>query len=305
MEVERRREEASALRDFVHEQWRHLVTLFGVDGGEEAVDRDREFSVEEAIDEIVEGTDVRVRAVSNYKNDLRSGARKLLEHIDVIVEQLEDPIKISHKGFVYDPQVSSLLGSMDEVKILCDESDEVQDYIRSSYLTEQDHFFAILSMHYHEKEIFGNELRGDFIHRDVKQTGVFFTGHKLLAPAATLPDVKLALEHILLEDVVEYLKSLLSQERQREKKERGVHAISSSMETLSNPLRYLDELVTILELPLQLLTLEEDTVCVNKMGIKISSSDRPCEKIHLQEVEIGGDQNTILSLVEIALKDLG
>jgi len=303
MDVERRREEASALRDFVHEQWRHLVSLFGE--GEESVDLDRVFPVEDAIDEIVEGTDVRVRAVSHYKNNLRSGARKLLEHIDAIVEHLEDPIKISHKSFVYDPQVSSLLGSMNEVKRLCDESDGVQDYIRSSYLTKQDSFFAILSMHYNEKEIFGDELRGEFIHRDVKQTSVFFTSHKLLAPAATLPDVKFSLIHILLEDVVEYLKSVLSQERQREKKENGVHDLKGSMETLNNPLRYLDKLVTILELPLELVTLEEDTVCVNKMGIKISSSDRPCEQIHLQEVEIGGNHNTILVLVEIALKDLG
>ncbi len=304
MDVERRKKEASALRALFHEQWLHFLKLLGVNDEDISVEHVRDLPVGDAIDEIVEGTDARVRAIYNYQDALRSGVRKLLGHIDSIAERLAGPIKLSRKNFVYDPQASSLLGSMEEVKRLCDENEEVQRFIRTHCSLNQGSFFALLFMHYHEKEIFGDELRGDFIHRDVRQTSVFFTGHRLMAPAASEFEVRSALRHILLEDVVEYLKLLLSRERQNETGIREIHSLTESMRSLSNPYRYLDELVTILELPIDLISLEENTVCVNKMGIKITGSDRPYEEIHLQEIEIGGNHNNLLALVEITFSDI-
>ena len=296
MVVERRTKEAIELRGFFHEQWQHLSELLGVD--------EKAGLVDEAIDEVVDGTDARVRAVYHYKKSLRTGVRKLLNHVDGIIEQLAGTIKLSRKTFVYDSQVSSLLGSMDEVNRLCEESDEVKEYIKSSYTTEQDCFFALLFMNYHEKEIFGDELKGDFIHRDVRQISVFFTGHRLLAPAVSEIEVKTVLKHILLEDVVEYLKLLLSRELQHEKEQIDIHSFNNSMETLKNPARYLDELVTILELPIDLISLEDNTIRMNKMGIKVSDVDNSCDEIHLQKFEIGDNQNNLIALVEIAYNDI-
>ncbi len=304
MDVERRRREASALRNLFHEQWRHFIRLLGVDDEAIPAEQDRDLPVAEVIDEIVAGTDARIRAIYHHKDILRSGARKLLGHIDEITEQLAEPIKLSRKSFVYDSQVNSLLGSMNEVKRLCDESEEAQEYIRSSLTSGLDHFFALLFMHYHEKEIFGDELRGDFIHRDVRQTSVYFSGQRLLAPAASVSEVKSALKRILLEDVVEYLSSLLNRERRYESGTTAAHNVSNCMETLNNPLRYLDELVTILELPIDLVCLEENTIRINKMGLKVSSTDRSSNEIHLQEIDIGGVHNTLLALVEIAVSDI-
>ncbi len=304
MDVERRRKETSALRSLFHEQLLHLIRLLGVDADEIPEGQDEDIPVAEAIDEIVTGTDVRVRAISHYQERLRRGTRKLLAHIDEIVDRLNSPIKLSRKDFIYNPQASSLLGSMGEVRRICDESEEIQRYLKSVQAAEHDVFYALLFMHYHEKEIFGDELRGEFIHRDVRQISVYFSGHRLMAPASTVDEVKIALEHVLLENVVGYLKMLLSGERRNEVQASNHHNLCSSMDTLNNPERYLDELVTILELPLNLVSLEENTVCVNKMGIKVSRTGASCNEIHLQEVEIGGNHNNILALVEIARSDI-
>lgn len=304
MEVDRRRKEASALRTLFHEQWQFLIKLLGVDEEEMLEGQGGDLPVGDAIDEIVEGTDARVRAVYHYKSHLRAGVRKLLGHIDEIVGKLAEPIKLSRKSFIYDPQASSLLGSMQEVERLCDESDEIREYIKSSRVAGQDRFFALLFMNYHEKVIYGDELRGDVIHRDVRQTSVYFTGHRFLAPAATVSEVEIELKHILLENVVEYLKWLLCGERRYETSTTDINPISNSLESLNNPSRYLDELVTILELPLDLICLEENSICINKMGIKASSADRSHTEIHLQEVEIGGNHSNLLALVEIEFGDI-
>jgi hypothetical protein len=305
MAVERRIKEASALRVFFHEQWQHLTEILGVDEKELQDEAAYGLPVGEAIDEIVQGTDARVRAVYNYKDCLRTGTRGLLEHIDGIVDQISGAVMLSRKSFIYDHQVSSLLGSMKEVQRLCEESDEIQEYLNSIHPPAQESFYALLFMNYHEKIVFGDELRGDVIQRDVKQTSVYFSGHRFLAPAADELDVRLALKHILFENVVQYLKLSLNREKLAEKKSPEDYSyFSNSMETLNNPSRYLNKLVHILEMPLELISLHEDAVCVNSMGIKISDSANSEEEIHLQELEIGGSHSYLMALVEMPFNEL-
>jgi hypothetical protein len=304
MAVERRIQEASVLRDFFQEQWQYLLELLGVDDElpEEELDG---IPVAEAISEIVQGTDARIRAVSNYKDSLRAGTRSLLQHIDGIVERVPTAVKLTKKSFVYNHQISSLLESMKEVRKLCAESDEIQEYLKSPIAVEQGSFFAVLFMDHHEKVVFGDALKGDIIQRDVKQTSVYFTGHKLLAPAATEKEVRLALKYILFDNVVNYLKQFLTREKRSEiKGSEDFSYFSNSMESLNNPSKYLHKLVRILELPLQLISMHDDTVCINSMGIKQPGPGRPCDEVHLHELEIGDDDDNILALVEIDIDDI-
>jgi hypothetical protein len=305
MVAERRIKEASALRSFFHEQWQYLTELLGADDKAASDEGGYGIPVAEAIDEIVQGTDARVRAVYNYKDSLRTGTRGLLEHIDGIVGQISGAIKLSRKSFVYDHQVSSLLGSMKEVQKLCEESDDIQEYLKAIHPATQESFYALLFMNCHEKVVFGDELRGDVIQRDVKQTSVYFSGHRFLAPAADELDVRLALKYILFENVVQYLKLSLNREKQSETKSPDDYSyFSNSMETLNNPSRYLNKLVHILELPLELISLHEDAVCVNSMGIKIPDAAKSDDEIHLQELEIGGSHSYLMALVEMPFNEI-
>lgn len=304
MAVERRTQEASVLRDFFQEQWQYLLELLGVEDDLPEADSNG-IPVGEAISKLVQGTDVRIRAVSNYKDSLRSGTRVLLQHLDGIVERVPAAVKLTRKSFVYSHQVSSLLESMKEVQRLCSESEEIQEYLKSPIAVEQGSFFAVLFMDHREKVIFGDAMRGDIIQRDVKQTSVYFTGQKLLAPSATELEVRLALKHILFDNVVDYLKLFLSREKRSEiKGSDDFSYFSNSMETLNNPSKYLHKLVRILELPLQLISMHEDRVCINSMGIKATGSGKSCDEVHLHEFEIGDDDDNILALVEIKIDDI-
>jgi len=301
MANERRIVEASSVRTFFQEQWQYLTQLLGVDTEGYLPGVSDSQSLSEAVDMVVEGTDARVRAVNSYKKRLRSGIRILLEHIDGMVNQIPEPLKLSRHNFVYDPQVNAFFPSMDEIERLVFQSREISRYIASSHITNTGSFYVLLFMNYQEQEFFGNELQGEVVQRDVKQTQVVFSGHRFLAPSRSDLEVRQALKRVLFENVIEHLKLLLTQQRQAEAQQTtSVAVATSAMQSLNNPAEYLNTLVELLELPLDLVRLHERTVRLNKMGVKLSDSrGEDGDDIRLNHLEIGEECTGLLILAEI------
>ncbi len=310
MAVDRRAEEASALRAFFHEHWRQFIRLLWADTDGDFFEEYDSQAAGEAIDKLVEGTDSRVRAVNNYKKALRAGTGALLEHIHSIIDRLPGALKLTHHNFIYDPQISTFFTSMDEISRLCRESQEICEYAATATTTDSESFFALLFMQYREKEIFGNALRGDVLQRGVKQTSVFFTDHQFLAPADSESGVRQALKSILFENVVEYLKLQLTFRHKEELLKSACHVstIAEKMNSLNNPLEYLRTLVELLKLPQDLIHLHENTVKINRMGIKVANVPGEAgDEIHLQDIELGEGHAHLLMLTEIPweILDLG
>ena len=69
--IDRRIEEASALRQFFQEQWGVLQRLMGGDPELQVECKVRETRLTERVESIVDGTDVRMRGVSRYQKRLR------------------------------------------------------------------------------------------------------------------------------------------------------------------------------------------------------------------------------------------
>jgi len=301
MGVERRVAEASSVRDFFQEQWLHLTQLLGVDTEGYLPGVSDSQSLGEAVDMVVQGTDARVRAVNSYKKRLRYGTRVLLEHIDGMVNQMPEPLKLSRQNFVYDPQVSAFFSSMDEIEKLCFQSHDLNQYIATAHTTNTGSFFALLFVKYLEKEFYGNELQGEIVQHDVKQTQVIFTGHRFIAPSRNGIEIRQALKQVLFENVIEHLKVVLAHRRQEEAQQTtSIVVDTSGMQTLNNPVEYLNTLVELLEMPLDLVRLHESTVRLNKMGMKLSDSDDTNgDEIRLNNLEIGEDYTGLLMLTEI------
>lgn len=301
MAIDRRTDEASVLRDFFHEHWQHLASLLWAGTGGDSSDGYDSQASGAAVDMLVDGTDARVRAVNNYKKELRAGTGALLQHISNIVDGLPGAINLTHHNFIYDPQISTFFSSMEDISILCRESSDVSEYVAATRVDEES-FYALLFMRYREKEFFGNALRGDVLQREVKQTSVFFTDHKLLAPANSELAVRQTLKRILFENVIEYLKQQLTSRRRDELRMAADHSssIADKMQSLNNPMEYLRTLVELLKLPQELIRLHENTVRINRMGIKVLNTPGvEGEDVHMQSIELGEEQSHLLILAEI------
>lgn len=302
MAADRRTDEASVLRDFFHEHWQHLARLLWAGIGGDSSDRYAAQASGAAVDMLVAGTDARVRAVHNYKKELRAGTGALLQHIGSIVDGLPGAINLTRHNFIYDPQISTFFSSMEDISILCRESSDVSEYVTAATKVGEESFYALLFMRYREKEFFGNALRGDVLQREVKQTSVFFTDHQLLAPANSELAVRLALKRILFENVIEYLKQKLTSRRREELRMAADHSrsIADKMQSLDNPMEYLRTLVELLKLPQELIRLHENTVRINRMGIKVVNTPGvEGEDVYMQNIELGEEQSHLLILAEI------
>ncbi|MEJ2529444.1 MAG: hypothetical protein P8Z39_05035, partial [Gammaproteobacteria bacterium] len=82
--------------------------------------------------------------------------------------------------------------------------------------------------------------------------------------------------------------------------------IADKMNSLNNPLEYLRTLVELLKQPQDLISLHENIVRINRMGIKVaSSSGEAGDEIHLQDIELGEGHAHLLMLTEIPWDILG
>ncbi|MCP4120750.1 MAG: hypothetical protein GY751_03235 [Bacteroidetes bacterium] len=301
MAIERRITEALSVRGFFHEQWLQLIKLLGVEVDSTTPDVTDRQALGVAVDAVVQGTDARMRAVGSYQRRLRAGTHGLLEHIDDLVNQMPAALRLSRKSYVYDPQVNAFFSSMDQVKQLCQQSSEVNEYISSSCSGSSEPFYALLFLNYSETKVFTAGLQGDILQLDVQQTGIFFSGHRFLAPAASEAEIRQSLKRILFENVVEYLKRQLVLRRRAETEQQSSDiAVTVGA---NNPTEYLNTLVELLELPLDLVCRHERAVRINQMGIELPDSDESmANDIHLQQLNVGEENNSLITLVEILLE---
>jgi hypothetical protein len=298
MGVERRVAEAYSLRNFFQEQWLQLSILLGLDADELAESPINAEVLGDAIDVMVDGTDARIRGIRRYKYRLRRGTRHLLEHIDGLVDSLPEALELSRHSFVHEPQVSAFFKSADHIVRCCQQSHDVDDYIMEHRNHAGEGFFVLLFMQYREKDVLGSEFRGELLLRDVRQTSVEFSAHRFMAPSPSESEARRALKSILFESVVECLKARLIRLRQKGGDDNG--RSEEPVPNLHNPAEYLDTLISLLEMPLDLIRLEQDRICINHMGIKVSEgNDVRARSIDLQQVTFGDSHSKLLMLTRI------
>ncbi|MES9845635.1 MAG: hypothetical protein ABW162_07415 [Candidatus Sedimenticola sp. PURPLELP] len=290
--------EASALRLYFQEQWDQLMGLLEKQSEKREALLAEEDRLEDAIESIVTRTDSRMRAISRYQKRLREGTKALLLHIDQLVDELPQALLISRESFLHDPQVSAFFSRLDEVTELCNQFYDMHDYLLTPEHKGADEIFFILFLRYKEKSILGSEIRGDILLREVEKTSVVFSGHQVLAPSMTEAEVRLSLKQTLFDNVVRYMRShIIGLKHDQQKSASG---IIHHDEDLRNPEVYLTRILEYLALPQELIKILENTIRVDRMGIKVEKSvDSDGAAISLSELEIGDDYRQLLSMVRV------
>ena len=147
-----------------------------------------EQDIERAIGIIVDETDPRLRLVRGYRKKLRKPVIRSLVYVDKLVTRIPGPFEISRKAFGSNPQVNALFGSADDIETLFARSRALHGYFRD--WPDCDRVFVPLGMYRQEKKVMGMSLDGDIMHRDVAQTAVNFSGHRLGVCATSETDLR-------------------------------------------------------------------------------------------------------------------
>jgi len=171
--------------------------LFGT--GAQSPDAEAERAlVSETIESVVEAVEPRVRMHSRYRRKLEVCVRQAIAHLRSIGREGLEPIALTRAAWAEDPRVNAFFATADDVRACLGRSTELRRFFAAPSNAAVQEAYAVLGMKKEERSLFGMDLKGDAVQRDVAQVVVNFSGHRLVAPAATLAETRLEIGRRIL-----------------------------------------------------------------------------------------------------------
>jgi hypothetical protein len=287
-----------ACYDYFHNIWLQLQRLLK-ERRDQKLREQKEFKkICCAVETIVEGTDVRLRGVCNYRNQLREGACNLLQRIEGLVDTLPHPIVVDEAALVTDPMVRALFCDTQTLQRLFIANRHLQEFFRSTEYAHRDEVFALLFLRCREKTILGSEIRGEILMREVQQKTCNFYAHRLVAPSPSEAAARVGTMITLFGNVVRYIKGLMLEQKKALIKRQHQAPIMHPEQNLNNPEVCIKLLIEQLSAPERLITLQDNHVRLNRMGIKIPlDTDRPSNLLCLHQIQVGDRPPNVVSLI--------
>ena len=131
------------------------------------------------IERVVDGTDVRLRAVSHYRRKLWEPVEHAIDFVVTFVNTLPPAIVADQQGYMADPRLRALFASPDSLREVLSFSDGTRNYLKQAPDPLPAELFAGLGAVRVEKNVLGIEMEGEILRRDVPQTVVNFRDHRL------------------------------------------------------------------------------------------------------------------------------
>jgi hypothetical protein len=164
--------------------------------------QDRQPDISKTIERVVDVIDGRIRLVSGYKKKLQYVIRDSLEFTDALIDRFPRAIEVSSRTFVSDPYVNAFFSNTRDVQTIFSQSSEIREFMEDYTHDEITQCCALLCMHKSERTVLGVELAGDTLKKDVKQTAVNFSDHRIYSPAPTEAETRQGLKQCLFEGLV-------------------------------------------------------------------------------------------------------
>ena len=296
---DRRKPEASGLRLLFHEQWSQLLQLVDEWNRHRHIKHDESGELAAAVEEVVSGTDARIRSVGSYKTQLRESVHAVLEYVDTLVDGLPAAVAVNQETFFNDPLVNAFFVNPEDLKQIFCNARELQAFFARDANQELAEAYALLFVRKSEKTVLGNALCGDLMLGDVKQTTVSFSDHQILSPCASELMARNSLKAILFRSIVKYVRVYMIRACYQQLQENQLHKHLDPVHSLKNPAIYLQELSRLLSTPMELLKQQASMLRINRMGICLSEqASSAANELQLNEITIGDQQTCIVSMVK-------
>jgi hypothetical protein len=142
--------------------------------------------VQMAIERAIDGTDHRLRGLSGYQHKLRPAVLRAIDHVVALVASLPKPVELSAKNYSEDPRLTAAFSSPGRIMEVLQ-----LDQSLTELLTERNVsglIYTVMMMEKQEKNVFGVDLEGGALHREVAQVSVSFMNHRFLDPSSSLEE---------------------------------------------------------------------------------------------------------------------
>jgi len=140
--------------------------------------------IQAAIEQVVDGTDPRFRAVRHYRRKLRTPVERAIKYLMAQMAVLPPAIEASRRGFVADPHLRAIFASPEKLQETLSFSPQMQDYLRRSTGSRPPELYAAIRAERIERNTLGIAIQDDQLQRDVPQVVVLFREYHAAFPNA-------------------------------------------------------------------------------------------------------------------------
>ena len=176
------------------------------------------------IERVVDGTDPRLRAVSHYRRKLWGSVEHTIDYVVNFVNHLPPAITADRQGYMTDPRLRALFASPESLREILSFSDGTRNYLKQAPNPLPGELYAALGAVRVERNVLGIEMDGEILRRDVPQTMVNFSDHRVVCFAANEPDSRRELMRrgcdVLIEMALQNLISSRVEKTQLEQQQR-------------------------------------------------------------------------------------
>jgi len=147
-----------------------------------------------AIERAVDGTDVRLRAVRDYKKRLREPVISAVEHITAMTDEIPAATELSPEAYSDDPRLRTFFASPQRISEVAGSFPSIRKLRRSGAKPLPENLYGLLSMEWGERNVLGMDTAGGQVRRGVAQVVVNFSNYRFLCPSATEEESRRAIK---------------------------------------------------------------------------------------------------------------
>ena len=270
--IERTRE-ASSFRVFFDDQLTHLHNLVGEVSSHIRDEMQQANEDKQMVENFVETSNSKIRAVSKYTDKLGEYVRPLHSHVLQIADKIPPPIDLNPDSFGTHALVNALFVNGQDIDKLFATDPNMSAFLRTYSKDEAPKVYAVLTAERHEKQTLGISMQGDMLLREVPQQAVNFSAYKIHTPSTSSTELAATLKEYLFIRVVALLKQEMAARIANQAFNAGDNTYEARVKSLANPDVYLKTLIESIGNPADLLSVEKIHFKLSKLGIKLENDD--------------------------------
>lgn len=294
---DRRIKEAGSLRSLFSQQWFHIKGLLQL---KRRRLRNNE-KIAKRIEQIVDGTDGKVRIISDYNEQLALCAQAQIGHVNSIYQSLANITPLTEPNLDQSDFLQTVFYTMESMQNFLGKEKELADFIKENRLNLNDKVYALLKITKQQKTVFMPGLVNGKVINDVKQIQISFaqryTCEYAKSESELLSNLKQYLHNSIVDQVKIELAPLLAHAN-------GLASMLSA-EDFKNPNTYLSALKSVMLAPEKTLYLEEHSLVTNRFGIlSLNDTIEKERTFTIKELTLNNHYPYLLVPVSIRIKDL-
>lgn len=180
--------------------------------------------VNRIVEQVVDSIDPRLRGIARYAWKIRPAVDRMLEYADHACAVLPGPIEFSRHAWSNDPCVRALFATATELQTVFSQNPDIAEHFESPLSTDA---YVILGMQKTEKTVYGVEINGQIMRRDVPQISVSFGDYRISHPASHEQALRTKLRERALN---EFIAQALSRVAELSDRKEGVRKRKTSLQ---------------------------------------------------------------------------